>query len=327
MTRILSVYPNCSKGGMTTVYRSRAAADRNTHFEFLFKNDAGGREAFRTIPNGSFRIYPGNRFEAAVKYVATHSHFDEIRVTSLPELASDLAQKLPGKVVYEFHTSHMAIIDKEMNQLDLGALATIQSPSRWLTRAVVRRVDPEWASKCVTVPNLVDHLTFNPEMPSAQMDLGAHAVPLLWIGRFDKGKNFNDFLRVAASLPEEFVPVAVVSLESQPERFARALLEARAYGVDEKLRTFLNLSQGHLASIYAWAREQGGALVSTSLSESFGYSVAEAMACGLPAVAYRVGGIPEVPTSGTPLKLVPVGDVNGIIQAVLEVAGVSAHHS
>lgn len=325
--RILSIYPNCSKGGMTTVYRSRAAADRDSHFEFLFKNDAGGQEAFRAIPNVSFRIYPGTRFEAAVKYIAAHSHYDEIRVTSLPELASELARELPEKVVYEFHTSNMAIIEKEMKRLDLEPLVAVQSPSRWLTSAVIRRVEPQWAEKCVTVPNLVDHLTFNKKVCGAEMSLGEHAVPLLWIGRFDKGKNFNDFLRIVASLPEKFVPVAIVSLENQPERLARALLEARAYGIDGRLRTFLNLSQGHLASIYAWARDRGGVLVSTSLAESFGYSVAEALACGLPAVAYRVGGIPEVPTCHTQEKLVPAGDVTAMTRAILEVADASVHTS
>ncbi|KHE74976.1 hypothetical protein AS25_04085 [Kocuria marina] len=325
MARILSIYPNCSKGGMTTVYRSRAAADPNSQFDFLFKNDAGGRDSFATLPNGSFRIYPEARFEAAVRYVASHSHFDEIRVTSLPELASALAQEHPGRVTYEFHSSNMAIIDKELKRLDLESIVAVQTPSRWLTAAVVRRVDAQWADKCVTVPNLVDHLTFHKEVPAADMDLGDHAVPLLWIGRFDKGKNFNDFLRVVASLPEEFVPVSIVSLESEPQRLARALLEARAYGVDQKLRTFLNLSQGHLASLYTWARDRGGVLVSTSLAESFGYSVAEALACGLPAAAYRVGGISEVPDSGTAHRLIPVGDVPALSRAVLEVSGAPVH--
>lgn len=321
---ILSIYPNCSKGGMSTVYRSRALANPHEHHDFLFMNDRGGHEAFDTIPNGSYRIYPKGRFDPAVKYITSMFEFDEIRITSQPELASQLSRKLTNKVVYEFHTSTLAIIDKELAALDVESLRAIQTPSRWLTQAVTRRVEHRWASKCTTVPNLVDGNMFHKKVESAQMTIGDGAIPLLWIGRFDKGKNFNDFLRVVSSLPSNYVPLAVVSYESQPDRISRALLEARVYGLGERLRTFLNLSQDHLASLYAWTRDQGGVLVSTSLAESFGYSVAEALACGLPAVSYRVGGVPEVPTCGTPERLVAVGDTDAMTRAILEVSGDAA---
>ncbi len=321
MARILSIYPNCSKGGMATVYRTRALADPDTEYFFLFKNDAGGREAFQGISNIDYKVYPGTRFEAAAKFITSKTEFDEIRLTSLPELASEISQNNPNQVVYEFHTSTMGIIENEMKRLTVDSLKWIQTPSRWLTQAITRRLDQDGAVKCITVPNLVDRNTFNKDVESARLDLGENAVPLLWIGRFDKGKNFNDFLRVAALLPASFVPVAVLSLESQPERISRALLEARAYGLADRLRVFLNLSQRQLAAIYTWARDQGGVLVSTSLSESFGYSIAEALACGLPAAAYRVGGVPEVADCGTAEELVAVGDTQGLAASVLKLAG------
>ncbi len=57
-----------------------------------------------------------------------------------------------------------------------------------------------------------------------------------------------------------------------------------------------------------------------SQNEPLGIAVGEAMACGLPVVASRVGGIPEQVVEGTGL-LCPVRDVQAFAQALLELLG------
>lgn len=309
MTKILSLYPNCSKGGMTTVYRTRALARPHDKHDFVFMNDRGGGEAFSSLPNTDYRIFTKGRFTPAVKYIADKFDYNEVRVTSMPEAATMLAESLPGKVVYEFHSSTVAIVESELSRLNLEALKIIQTPSDWLTNVVSRRVTRDQTKKCVTVPNLVDRDTFNASVSPADRHLPEGAVPILWIGRFDKGKNFNDFLRLMSLLPHNFIPIVVVSYETEPDRISKALQEARSYGIADRMLTHLNLSQKQLAALYTWTRNHGGLFVSTSLAESFGYSIAEALACGLPTIAFRVGGVPEVPTFGTRHELVPVGDV------------------
>jgi N-acetyl-alpha-D-glucosaminyl L-malate synthase BshA len=58
----------------------------------------------------------------------------------------------------------------------------------------------------------------------------------------------------------------------------------------------------------AWLLAQTDLLLMTSLSESFCLAALEAMACGVPVLATRVGGLPEVVIQGETGFLFPVGD-------------------
>ena len=58
-------------------------------------------------------------------------------------------------------------------------------------------------------------------------------------------------------------------------------------------------------------------LLMPSASESFGVAALEAMSCGVPVVASRAGGVPEVVEDGVCGRLLPVGDVDGMATAVL----------
>jgi len=51
-----------------------------------------------------------------------------------------------------------------------------------------------------------------------------------------------------------------------------------------------------------------------SVEESFGVAAVEASACGLPVVASRIGGLPEVVVDGTTGFLFPPGDTDALVQ-------------
>jgi glycosyltransferase involved in cell wall biosynthesis len=60
-------------------------------------------------------------------------------------------------------------------------------------------------------------------------------------------------------------------------------------------------------------------LLLPSLSESFGLTALEAMACEVPVIATRVGGIPEVVEEGGCGYLFAVGDTRGMSEASLRI--------
>ena len=62
-------------------------------------------------------------------------------------------------------------------------------------------------------------------------------------------------------------------------------------------------------------------LLMPSEMESFGLASLEGMACGVPAVATRVGGVPQLITDGVDGFLGAVGDIAGLAKRATELGG------
>jgi glycosyltransferase involved in cell wall biosynthesis len=59
-------------------------------------------------------------------------------------------------------------------------------------------------------------------------------------------------------------------------------------------------------------------LVNPSFSESFGMSLVEAMACNVPVVATRAGGMPEIVVHGETGHMLEPGETEAIAAAILD---------
>ena len=64
-----------------------------------------------------------------------------------------------------------------------------------------------------------------------------------------------------------------------------------------------------------------------SATESFGLAALEAMACEVPVVATRVGGLPEVIDDGVTGFLHPVDDIDGMAGSIVRLVGDAALHA
>jgi glycosyltransferase involved in cell wall biosynthesis len=133
------------------------------------------------------------------------------------------------------------------------------------------------------------------------------------VGRLDEPKKgLSCFLAAAARLAQELQETRFIVVGEGPARADLETLAAR-HGIGDRIT-------------FAGRRRDVGEVmqgldlfVQPSMWEGFGITVLEAMAAGLPVVATRVGGIPEVVRDGVTGLLVPPGDPGALAHACGEV--------
>lgn len=162
------------------------------------------------------------------------------------------------------------------------------------------------------IPNFINLAEYYPtDDPSSRAPLApAGAKVIMHVSNFRAVKRVPDVVRVFARIRQQR-PAVLVLVGDGPQR-PEAEAEARRLGVEHAVR-FL----GKVDAVADLLRAADLFLL-PSESESFGLSALEAMACGVPVVASRTGGVPEVVEDGTSGTLVPVGDIDGMATAALE---------
>jgi N-acetyl-alpha-D-glucosaminyl L-malate synthase BshA len=131
-------------------------------------------------------------------------------------------------------------------------------------------------------------------------------------------KRVEDVVEVFALIARK-TNARLVFVGDGPER-PRALDRAEELGVRQHI-LFLG-KHASVDELLACA----DVLLLPSENESFGLAALEGMACGAPVIATAVGGIPEVVTHGENGYLFPVGAVQEMAAAALDILGDAALH-
>ena len=134
---------------------------------------------------------------------------------------------------------------------------------------------------------------------------------LMHISNFRAVKRTADVIRIFAKVSAA-LPATLVMVGDGPDR-GIAQEEARVLGVADRVQ-FL----GRIENV-APLLSSADLFLLPSASESFGLSALEALACGVPVVASDTGGIPEVVQDGITGALRPVGDVDAMAIAAIEI--------
>lgn len=315
--KTLFVYPNCSKGGVTSVIRARAINQPDDHFDLVFFNDRGGLGAFADLPNVNARIVRSDRAGSYLQYISSRQDYDEIRVISSPDIANTLSSSDSDLVIYEFHSSNLKVVENEISELNLDRLAEIVVPSaemrEWLTPRLKRRI----RYRLRVEENLIDTSNFHSGRSGdflRNFPLSEDVRPIVWVGRFDSGKGVNYLPRILRQLPREYVAFVVVSLENDSNRAGAFLYECDAMGVGDRVHLLMNLSSAELGDLYRSAAIRDGWYLSTSLMESFGYAVREALECGLGVATFDLPVFKSLRSDR--LVTSPVGDVLDLAQSI-----------
>jgi L-malate glycosyltransferase len=132
---------------------------------------------------------------------------------------------------------------------------------------------------------------------------------LMHLSNFRPVKRVVDVVKIFAQVALE-MPAQLVLVGDGPDRSAAEWL-ARDSHIQDKIRFLGKQEQVHellpLADL----------LLMPSELESFGLVALEAMACKVPSIATRVGGVPELIDDGETGLLYAVGDVSGMAQGAL----------
>lgn len=299
-------------------------------------NDKAGADAFKNPIFLSSWHHRG--YARAVARKVRELQCDVVHIMNYSQLVPEIRKSHPRAVIAlhmqcEWLTQlDVATIKPRLEQTDL-----VVGCSEYITRKVAAAF-PEYASRCVTVPNAADVVPHTGEpLPDSQT--------VLFVGRLSPEKGVHDLIvafrqvleRIpgarlslvggAGSAPLEFL----VGLSDEPHVTAlRVFYQKPASGPKDPYLEALEREAGpELGKRIIFegvvkhdrieeAYRNAAVLVNPSLSESFGISLVEAMMRGIPVVATRIGGMSYTVDPGVTGLLVEPANPAALSEAICQ---------
>ncbi len=188
-------------------------------------------------------------------------------------------------------------------------------------------VDP---ARVQVIPCGVDTTLFRPQdrhQARRALALPEAAPIVLFIGRLQPLKGLDTLLRavhlVRQHYPRLHVRIVGGGVDEGDPHEAEELGRLRALAEHLDLTPHVAFTKAQPQETLAQYYAAADVLVMPSHYESFGMVVLEAMACGLPVVASRVGGLASTVVHERTGLLVPVGDWYAFAQAIVRVLAVA----
>jgi L-malate glycosyltransferase len=259
---------------------------------------------------------------ATMHEVAIREELDLLHVHyAIPHATSAwIAKQMLGdghrlRVVTTLHGTDITLVGQERTFLDITRFSIersdgITAVSDYLRRETVERFGIE-ADRIEVVPNFVDVERYGRDLYPCRKAalLEPDEKLVMHISNFRPVKRVRDVIRIFDGIRARH-PARLVLVGDGPDR-AEAADEAARLGVADRV-IFLG-KQDSVAELLACA----DLFLLPSESESFGLSALEAMASGVPVIATRVGGLPEVVESGVTGHLAPLGAVEEMADAAV----------
>lgn len=190
---------------------------------------------------------------------------------------------------------------KDFMRLALDRVNIFIAPSRYVADRYAWAGLP--AERIAVVPNGVDIERFRPD-PGTSPDghVSGGSVRVTFVGYFGKHKGVATLLDALALVPER--PIMLQLVGEGPERDAYAA-QIAALGLESRVRFLGKMPSAAMPSVYA----RSDIVVLPSVwDENQPVCLMEAMAAGLPIIASRKGGIPDLIAHGENGLMFTAGD-------------------
>jgi len=244
-----------------------------------------------------------------------HVHYAIPHATSAVLARQVLAGERQLRVVTTLHGTDVSLLGSDPGFYDLVAWSINSSDGvTAVSQALARdtRMRLPITRPIEVIPNFVDTAVYRPhDVPELRSEFapGGEAM-VCHISNFRAVKRPLDVVRAFAGIAAR-TDARLVLIGEGPE-----IPRVRALVSDLGIEPLV---------VYLGQREQVAPVLAacdlfllTSEQESFGLAALEAMACGVPVLAYRVGGLPEVIADGQGGFLFPDGDLEGMTRVGAE---------
>jgi L-malate glycosyltransferase len=271
------------------------------------------------VPHYPLFEYPPYSLALATKIVeiTRHHQLDLVHVHyAVPNavsaiLARTILQPLTLPVVTTLHGTDITLVGNDPSFMETTRWGIEQSDAVTSVSAALRNATRDIfgiTRPIEVVPNFIDPNRYlrTSGGPGARRWAKPGERVIVHISNFRPVKRVDDVVEVFHRLRGHF-PVRLLMVGDGPER-ARVEQRCRQHGSCGEVSFIGNLPLVEEVLVNA------DLFLLPSESESFGLAALEALACKVPVIATRAGGIPEVIADGECGLLYPVGDVEGMAE-------------
>jgi L-malate glycosyltransferase len=331
----ITCYPTYGGSGVVATELGIELAARGHQVHFITYSQPfrlGGRERdirYHEVPVSNYPLFEFAPYSLALSTrmaeVATYYDLDLLHVHyAIPHAISALlarqmcaAQGRHLPFITTLHGTDVTLVGMDRSYLPITRFGIEQSDGVTAISQYLRDktlTDFSITRPIEAIPNFVNCDVYVP-MDEAKRAAGrsAWAAPgekvLIHLSNFRPVKRVTDCVHIFARVAKE-IAAHLVLVGDGPDR-SQAEMLAATLGIQERVH-FLG-KQDSVTELLPLA----DLMVMPSELESFGLAALEAMACRVPAIATRVGGVPELIEDGVTGCLLPVGDVDAMAQAAI----------
>jgi glycosyltransferase involved in cell wall biosynthesis len=152
-----------------------------------------------------------------------------------------------------------------------------------------------------------------------EMEVKNSRPVVAWIGRLDEHKNWRRFMDIAQSLVARYANKAefwmIGGMHADQFVIDKFISRQLTNNLQTSFRWLPYVAYDHMPYLYSYIAASGGCCVSTSINESFGMTVLEAMSCGCPVACNNAGALSELLSDERGLLFSISDETNEIISA------------